>query len=577
MSTFENDDVPDRPSSVTIDPGESLAEVRVIDARFHVVERAVGRCTFALSPGVYKVRAILAGQSVESRFVVKGDGKDVTVGVPGVEFRSAVPLRGTSTSHEYHQAAVAAATQTQARDVGLGTGGTLLVSVRDPGSANFTQRGASKEIQGRYRRAFQSFSLQRATEETVVPLVSVARFDPDMGYLTCHLALEPGWYALIAELPGEAPVAIPVLVEAAHETQIFFEIQVDPKIEHASTVDLRDRALVITRPGMPFQADARDLRATEIARRAYSRRRTGLAENLLQEFLRFHLNAPMLGLLAAHLALHPPDQAPADEEDVGPRISVNPLLLREAVLRLTAQLGAEFPDVAALHAKLEPWSSPITVTRPPLLRSSWHILQHAGERVVIAPELRDLLSRTTTVGTWLAWKPARQLSETQQAAWTLARHAAIAIGNRWLTGAKARRDNDELATFVGGFLAQLSAGPTEEKQDPAQALLTLFRGIAESPWWDRGLAWIQEHGDSELAPHLTGLQATLLAAVQLAHQRIQANQPFELEDMQAMVASLQLSYEVLEHSLADLRDMLLAQAVSGGSQEPEPEPDAVTS
>lgn len=554
-------------SRVTFELDEPSAELNVIDGRFHVIGRGIGTSSFVLGPGVYKARASAAGASVEAFFAVTGEGAPVTVQLPAIPFRSALPLARTATSREYHQHAVSVAGQQPPRDVGLGTGAALLLSVRDPGSTCFEQQGAAEAIKSRYRRSFAGFSLRGARRAEPLPLMSVGKLEPDSGYLVAHLQLEPGYYVLTYEAFQGAAVDMPVFARAGLQTQLFFYLDVPGDLAQPGVADVRDRAVLFAPLQRRFHPQDPALRQSEIARRAYSARRFVLAKSLLEGFLDTHRAAPMLGMFAGQLAL----QAPNGVDRDGTRG-----LLEATLTALEAQLGAAFPDLVAMRLALDP-NARGSVEQPPLLRASWQLLQHAGERVELAPALSEQLSRTINVGTWLSWKPA---AESGVALSSSNEHAAPDV---FLTGLKSalpsdlvrglsawikpdalllqlRRGSDDLGEArdkVTEFLQRYGRGApgTAQRPDP---LLALIQDVIKSPWWEAAFRWLDEHGaDSPLLANLTGLQATLLASLKLARDRFGKHKSFELEDLQALVSGLHVSHEVIERSLTDLVELIV--------------------
>jgi hypothetical protein len=553
-------------SQVSIELDEPIAELKVIDGRYHVIERGVGASQFVLGPGVYKARAAAAGDSVEALFAVTGDGAKVTVRLPPVRFRSALPLDRTSTSHEYHQHALSVVSRQPPRAVGLGAGATLLVSVRDPSSTCFEQRHAPAEARQNYRRSFAGLALNGEALKQPLDLLQVADFDPDLGYLVAHLALAPGSYTLTYEGSGGAPVAMPVLARANFQTQLFFHLDASADLARPGLVDVRDRAVLLAPLSRPFDPLDPVLRQTEIARGAYSQRRFALAKALLEEFVSKHTAAPVLGLLAAQLALHAPNGV--DRDQTRP-------LLNETLDQLTRLLGATFPDVVALRLALHPDSSPEPATEPPLLRASWQILERHREGGQVAPELSELLSRAATVGTWLCWRPAPALtSNTLQALLqsdTDTHDAVFLDGTRHpaplelLSSAHTSSALFDLGRTVKGLqrgAKELStwfdippAGPAAREPE---LLLALIQQVTKAPWWHAAFEWLEQHGeDSALAGSLSGLQATLLASLKLASDRAAHGLAFDAEDLEVLLRGLQVSSDVLWRSLSQLQALIL--------------------
>ena len=109
--------------------GDSQSEILVLDGRGRLVERGFGPArTFVLEPGIYRVKVVTGSESRERPIVLTEELREPVQFDP-VAFASPVPLVGTSTSHEYHQAAAhGESRKTHVRD---GAGSSLFFLVRD--------------------------------------------------------------------------------------------------------------------------------------------------------------------------------------------------------------------------------------------------------------------------------------------------------------------------------------------------------------------------------------------------------------------------------------------------------------
>src|SRR5262245_52161227 len=91
--------------------GDAQSEIIVLDARGRLVERGFGPArTFELEQGIYRVKVITGSESREKPVVLTEAWRGPVEFEP-VAFVSPVPLVGTSTSHEYHQAAAESESQ----------------------------------------------------------------------------------------------------------------------------------------------------------------------------------------------------------------------------------------------------------------------------------------------------------------------------------------------------------------------------------------------------------------------------------------------------------------------------------
>src|SRR4051812_31636424 len=133
-------------SPLTVQTGDSQSEILVLDGKGRLLTRSVGpECTFQLEPGIYRVKVLTGTASQEKPVVLTADR---TLQFGPIDFASAVPLAGTSTSHEYH--VLAADQQSRNVHVHAGIGSSLFFLVRNwtaPGSQP-TQRVTNNPAQG---------------------------------------------------------------------------------------------------------------------------------------------------------------------------------------------------------------------------------------------------------------------------------------------------------------------------------------------------------------------------------------------------------------------------------------------
>src|SRR5690606_33611955 len=149
-------------TSVTVAIQGLQGELESVDGDFQVIKRGFGSLQGDLKPGIYKARARAGDVLREELFAVEPGAESMDVALASLDFASPLPLQGTSTSHEYHQQALETATASIPADLGLGTGGGLLLSLRDPTDACMRQRDGTPDERDNYRRSFAGLCLRDA-------------------------------------------------------------------------------------------------------------------------------------------------------------------------------------------------------------------------------------------------------------------------------------------------------------------------------------------------------------------------------------------------------------------------------
>lgn len=384
-------------AAVTVAVADLAAPLEIVDGGFQVVAKGFGRVEAELRPGLYKARAGIGGTAQEKIFAVEEGEGEMAVVLERVLFASPVPMDGTTTSHEYHQAAVNAAFARPPLKKGSGAG--FFLSVRDPSEAPFIQ---TDDTTARYALSFTGFRLRKATE-TLIDYDQDAVRDISRGYAVLAAELDPGAYVLQWSSERYGTLARPVLLVPNWITQLF--LMVEPQGE--TGLPMRPNFADASVQMAPFESAyprERYFRLSEIARQALLQGRNIVDREVMNALLHDKFGNPILGLLAAHLLL-------LDEK---PRLN----LLNIVMGNLGVLLGGDFPDMVALRLRLnqleKPQSPPpagLSVSFPPLLRASWDILarQAARNDSFFPPDslCREAADRTVDNGVWLAWKPGR--------------------------------------------------------------------------------------------------------------------------------------------------------------------------
>ncbi|HST58819.1 MAG TPA: hypothetical protein VLK84_09030 [Longimicrobium sp.] len=360
---------------------DPTTEIFLMDGTLERLASGVGVLEWRGRPGLYKVR-FRAGRTQEDVLVELSPGPDPMEVNREVFFSTPVPLRGTTTSHEYHQAA--AQQLSRSVDATLGSGSALLVLARDydlleddegPVCAGLTLHHAD----GRPLYDFARGHTVRVREQAA--------------WGGAHLQVDPGAYRLRLRLDDDRVLEQTIVACGGWTTQVFLARAAESG-ESAPRPDLMGAAVLMTPAGEVFDVFSEAARWTEMLRRALESGRPGVPTTgePLERVLRAGKDSPMLGLLAAHLLLA---GGPASAE-----------LARRVADDLHPALAGH-PDAVALRLALSPDEPAPPLTVPPMLRSSWAIaLRASGSQPGLIPPgslAERVASRVVSSGAWTVW------------------------------------------------------------------------------------------------------------------------------------------------------------------------------
>lgn len=394
---------PPEPVHVTLQSGDSIDEIYLIDARFNLVARGFGNLTATVQPGVYKVK-IRAGEQVREEYLVLRPGESpVTKQFAEVPFASAAPLKGTAKTHEYHIAA--AERESRKEHASLGTGSWIFIMARQwtsptpPADVETPDHPAT----GLQLRAVRSGNVANAGEmaaEAAVDLMVASAADPRGDpWSACNVSVTPGTYILSLLLPSGRRIEQPIVAVAGWQTSVFLLQRVYP-LETIARADLLDAAILMNR-GCGFTCGRRDDRVVELARIGLTNRRRVVVKEI-ERILRAKFDDPLLGILGAHLALA---QSRRDEEGVeGARE-----IVQIVVQTLRTLLGTNHPDVDALALLLgDSAPSRAAFDVPPMLRASWSLVLEGCARnpaLVPAASLSEhVAEHLWGPSAWMVWE-----------------------------------------------------------------------------------------------------------------------------------------------------------------------------
>jgi hypothetical protein len=385
------------------------AEVWLVNGQQQVVARGVQSLHTEVSPGVYTSRVSIGDSLRDERHIVRPDKPfSRTLDAPPVS--SAIPLTGSTTSHEYHQAAVGNASATSA-EVALHADGdsSIFVSLRE-----WTTEGQGRRSRGPLASALTLWSADGGDLHTFTDMADTGQGDRAA---VQGVRIRQGFYRLASRI-DDAVIEMPVYALPNWQMQIYLLSKPAPV---GLAPDFSRAAMLWARPGIGFDPNREDLRILESVRFAAEAGRQHLTDKGLTDALYEKYSNPMLGLLSAHALWQ--------------RQAIDPSLLAQVTKNLEAMLGP-IPDVIALELALAPDADVAPVEYPPLLRWSWDLLLR---RSVDRPDIIRRHSFAERVGchvvgrgVWMSWMAdanAERFGSSPQTA--ILESSATAVRSAW--------------------------------------------------------------------------------------------------------------------------------------------------
>jgi len=373
---------------------EPATEIFLINSRFELVERGVGRLTTKVEPGLYKVKYRAGSRVVEEHVEVGALPPIFLVTAPPVPYLSSAPLATAETTHEYHQGAAGTLSRTVHEHVGEGS--EIFVFARVWTEERHRQRVPPVP---RKHHPAQGLSLRSADGSLLVDLEKASKVhlghDPWSG---CTVSVAPGAYRLRVDTPRWGALEQTIIASEGWQTQVF--LLQDDYAEGAPSrtrrpeyrPDLSEASILMARKGIGFDPGNDDLRLVELARQSLVSGRNILTSEDLDRLFTKKKTRPWLGIYGAHALL----SKPGSKGEIA------------AIAKALDTIVPEHPDVQALHLALarRP-STKVTFAMPPMLESSWSIVvAKAANQPGLVPD-DSLASKVAPIlwgnGPWLIW------------------------------------------------------------------------------------------------------------------------------------------------------------------------------
>lgn len=358
-------------------------EIFVIDGRFGLVDRGVGRLRTRLPFGLFKIKTRLGGMLQDSVLLLDRDldQDDAAPITQPIAVAAALP-HSTLASAPQVAAMRALRTETGSGDAAV-TVMTRLAEMPPDHQSMPDDSWNAVSVRDRSRRIILKPGL--ADTAAGSPPYAAGRRD-----------IKPGLYFLQIQLDG-AKIEQSLIVPAGW----LLEVQILRRLSATGRgLEPRPRVSLILRRLNAVADDVMD-RQREIARIALADERSILRDGFKDLVLGPDVD-PLTRLIGGHLLLI------AWQRDR----SVNLTPLNDVVRRLNTELGPDHPDVAALslHCPATGLRSTVLVSMPPMFARSWALLAAGGGRpAMVAPALRRRVRACTELAPYFAWTASDRL------------------------------------------------------------------------------------------------------------------------------------------------------------------------
>jgi hypothetical protein len=387
------------PVTFEVVAADEAAEIYLIDGDFRLVDKGIGRKTFTVAPGIYKIKN-RSGQTTAERLIVVQAGLP-TVELAPVAISSAMPLDHSARTHEYHMSAAAGAAFAPALSHGAGSNIVIVArqwTGREPRpSPNPPNPARGLALLEKSGTLIADVAMQATVSGTGDPIA------------TLNVELAPGSYRLSLLRADGRRVEQTLIASPGWQTQVYLLVEGIVEDE-AARVDLVNGAITLRRPAQPFNADDATLRAEEIARGILRGSHKILSDAMRAQFTSAAAS-PMLALVGAHLLIREADdERERLQREPGTTSTVvdeNRAALRTIVYNLRRAVGGSHPDVEAIATVAGNSDTGFVFDVPPMMRRSWPLLLALSvERPAAIPAETITAQAAESIwgeGTWLQW------------------------------------------------------------------------------------------------------------------------------------------------------------------------------
>ena len=367
------------PVSVDLQCDFPGAEVLLVDGQQRLIGRGLQELKLDVLPGVYTARVVIGDALRDERIIVRPD-KPFSRKLGPPLLRSAIPLDGSATSHEFHQKAVSDATTTPETVVHDDGDSRIFVVLRE-----WTSENSGRRDSGPLAPKLMLWSDKGDDLHTFNAGAESATGDRAVAE---GVRVRAGFYRLACQI-GDGVIEMPVYALKDWHTQIYLLSQPGA---HGLAPDFDQASVLWALPNIGFDPGREDLKVLESVRFAAAAGRQNITDKGIKDALYQKFSNPMLGLVSAHALFQ--------------RRAIDTQLLTEVTNNLEGILGL-IPDVIALKLAIDPKADVPSVLSPPILRWSWELLlQRSVDHRTLIPPLtlaEQICSYVIGGGIWLSW------------------------------------------------------------------------------------------------------------------------------------------------------------------------------
>jgi hypothetical protein len=364
---------------------DSVMQVKVFDADYNEVGSGCGSVSVELHPGLYKAEVEAGG--VRSQEIFRISDGPMTLNLAAPLFPSAVPVNGSSTSHEYHSGPAMDLALRQPSQVLPGADSELMVFVRVSAPTLGTPLDLPHPWENLGIRDFPASG---------TPLIMPLDFVDTYSLVAAtKLAVPAGTYALTSEQCGELDsesFGLALQTVPGWRTECYVDCTVETREEFGLEATLArpnfaEAAVHLVEIGQPPLVHDELGTRTELARiRLATGRRSVIPDQ--QDVAR----SPMLGIYAAYAAYQ---RDPQDTKTIFQCLEALPLAVKAVTdVRLLLAWIEESRDT------LPP--QPLDI---PMLSIAWDLSRRLPPPCQLAPVLRGMIGQWRSGGSmWSAWQ-----------------------------------------------------------------------------------------------------------------------------------------------------------------------------
>ncbi len=458
------------PKMVTfvVEAAENATELFLIDGSFQLVKKGIGKDTFTVPPGIYKLKVRSGKTAIEKMLLVR-DGM-APVKIDPITITSSMPLANSSKTHGFHMSAAELVALTP-NVPPHGQGSAVIIVARQWTAPNPPEplKQIRNPARGLTLHDHAGALLVDIEHETSV----TTTFDP---CVAVHVEVDPGEYRLRLAYGDGRRVEQSLITCNGWQTHVYLLLDNNPN-DDLARVDLINGAITMRRPVEGFKPSDEKLRMEEVVRGAFADGRKILSDAVRAE-ITSPTTSPILALLGAHLLIRETkdDKAKVREDPDDSELTVdNRPQVRTIVENLRVMIGGH-PDVEAIAIGAGNPDPNFAFKSPPMFRASWRLLLKASvERPQLIPVdsfLARVAERVWGEGPWLLWIDPEYDELVDRSALWRAKARELLSSRAEETGGQMKPGVTVAISALPGILLPVTTEPVEPATSKIKALFT---------------------------------------------------------------------------------------------------------